>query len=182
LLRSPKRKNSAIFDEVKFIDSPYHAILKDDLPLIKGGAAHLSAHFTESLAFLQSIPPSRLGHAYAPGKWNVAQLIGHLSDTQTVFLNRILYIARGQNVALHPFDERIWVGSGGHDGLDRDALLGLYESGAAHCQAVIESLPRESLKREGLANQVEITVEEIILYMMAHEKHHFKVIRERYLG
>ena len=166
---------------MKFIDSPYHALLKDDLPLILGGVAHLSVHFSESLAFLQTSPAARLGHAYAPGKWTIAQLIGHISDTQTVFLNRILYIARGQNVALYPFDEQIWIGSGGHDGLGRDALLDLYASGASHCRAVIESLPAGSLKREGLANQVEITVEEIVLYLMAHEKHHLRVIRERYL-
>jgi DinB family protein len=166
---------------MKFIDSPYHALLENDLPLIKGGVAHLPAHFSESLAFLQTIPAARLGHAYAPGKWTIAQLIGHLSDTQTVFLNRILYIARGQDVAHYPFDEQIWVGSGGHDGLGRDALLGLYASGSAHCQAVIESLPAGSLERQGLANQLEITVEEIALYLMAHEKHHLKVIRERYL-
>jgi hypothetical protein len=66
--------------------------------------------------------------------------------------------------------------------LGREALLGLYAGGAAHCRAVIESLPKESLKREGLANNVEITVEEIIFYLMAHEKHHLKVIRERYLN
>ena len=166
---------------MKFIDSPYHAILKDDLALIQGGGAHLPAHFSESLAFLQAIPAAKIGHAYAPGKWTIAQLIGHLSDTQTVFLNRILYIARGQNVALHPFDDHISIGIAGHNGLDQAALLGLYASGAAHCRAVIESLPKESFKRQGLANQVEITVEEIILYLMAHEKHHFKVMRERYL-
>ena len=167
---------------MKFIDSPYHAILKDDLPQIPGGTAHLSAHFTESLAFLQSIPAEKLAHAYAPGKWTISQLIGHLSDTQTVFLNRILYISRGQHVALHPFDEQTWVTSGGHNHLEREALLNLYATGASHCAAVIESLPAGSLKREGLANNVEITVEEIILYLMAHEKHHLKVIRERYLG
>jgi hypothetical protein len=168
--------------KMKFIDSPYHAILKDDLPLIQGGIAHIPAHFAESLAFLESIPAAKIGHAYAPGKWTIAQLIGHLSDTQTVFLNRILYIARGQNVAHYPFDEQIWIGSGGHNGLGREALLGLYAGGAAHCRAVIESLPKESLKREGLANNMEITVEEIIFYLMAHEKHHLKVIRERYLN
>lgn len=167
---------------MKFIDSPYHAILKDDLTQIQGGVDHLPAHFSESLAFLQSIPAGKIGYAYAPGKWTLAQLIGHISDTQTVFLNRILYIARGQHVAHYPFDEQLWVGSGGHDELGRDALIGLYAGGSAHCRAVIESLPKESFKREGLANQVEITVEEIVLYLMAHEKHHLKVMRERYLN
>jgi uncharacterized damage-inducible protein DinB len=167
---------------MNFRDSIYHAILKDDLPLIRGGVRDLASHFSSSLVFIQSIPADRLGFAYAPGKWTVAQVIGHLSDTQTVFLNRILYISRGQSVALYPFDEQAWVESAGHDELGREKLLNLYESGAAHVQSVVAGLSPGSLGREGVANGVEITVEEIILYLMAHEKHHLRVIRERYLG
>jgi hypothetical protein len=167
---------------VKFKDSLYHTLLKDDLPLIPNVTRHLPAHFSESLSFLHSIPAAKLSHAYAPGKWTIAQLIGHLSDTQAVFLNRILYIARGEPVPLHPFDEQIWVRNGGHNGLGREALLSIYENGAAHLSAVIGALPQESLAKSGIANNVEITVEEIILYLMAHEKHHLRVIRERYLA
>jgi uncharacterized damage-inducible protein DinB len=167
---------------MKFRDSIFHSILKDDLALIPNGVRDLAAHFPSSLDFIQSIPADKFGFAYAPGKWTVAQVIGHLSDTQTVFLNRILYISRGQSVALHPFDEQTWIESARHDELGRENLLDLYESGLAHVQSVVSSLPAGSLAREGLANGVEITVEEIILYLMAHEKHHLRVIRERYLG
>jgi uncharacterized damage-inducible protein DinB len=166
---------------MKFRDSIYYSILKDDLALIKAGVAELAEHFTSSLRFIQSIPADKIGFAYGPGKWSVAQVIGHLSDTQTVFLNRILYISRGQSVALYPFDEQLWVGSAGHESLDREKLLNLYESGARHVQTVIASLPAGSLARAGVANGIEITVEEIILYLMAHEKHHLQVIRDRYL-
>jgi uncharacterized damage-inducible protein DinB len=167
---------------MKFRDSIYYSILKDDLALIPNGIKGLASHFSSSLVFIQSIPADKLGFAYAPGKWTVAQVIGHLSDSQTVFLNRILYISRGQSVAHYPFDEQTWVGSAGHDGLGRESLLNLYESGAAHAQSVVASLSSDSLRREGVANAVEITVEEIILYLMAHEKHHLRVIRDRYLG
>jgi uncharacterized damage-inducible protein DinB len=167
---------------MKFRDSIYHSILKDDLALIRDGVQDLASHFASSLSFIQSIPAAKLGFAYAPGKWTLAQVIGHLSDTQTVFLNRILYISRGQSVALYPFDEQLWVARAGHDALGREKLLELYGSGAAHVKSVVAGLSPESLKREGVANGVEITVEEIILYLMAHEKHHLRVLRERYLG
>src|SRR5689334_21625289 len=130
---------------MKFRDSIYHSILKDDLALIRGGVRDLPSHFSSSLVFIQSIPADKLAFAYAPGKWTIAEVIGHLSDTQTVFLNRILYISRGQPVALHPFDEQLWVESAGHDGLGRESLLDLYESGAAHVQSVVAGLPPGSL-------------------------------------
>ena len=96
-----------------FKESIYHTILKDDFALIRDDVRDLPAHFSESLAFLQSIPAPKLTHAYAPGKWTIAELIGYISDTQTVFLNRILYIARGEPVPLPNFDEQIWVRNGG---------------------------------------------------------------------
>ncbi|MEO6094856.1 MAG: DinB family protein [Fibrobacteria bacterium] len=167
---------------MKFRDSIYYAILKDDLALLRGGVLDLGSHFSSSLVFIQSIPADRLGFAYAPGKWTVSQVLGHLSDIQTVFLNRALYISRGQSVALYPIEEQLWVGSAGHAELGREKLLDLYASGAAHVQSVVSSLPPGSLAREGVANEVEITAEEVILYLMAHEMHHLRVIRERYLG
>jgi uncharacterized damage-inducible protein DinB len=165
---------------VKFKDSIYYGILKEDLPLIRNGVADLPAHFDETLRFLDSIPPEKLGHAYAPGKWTIAQLIGHLADTQVVFLNRILHIARGQRIEHPGFDEQVWVENGGHDRLGKEALVSMWRNGAALVRSMVEALPEGSMAKEGLANKVEITIEEILLYLMAHEKHHVKVIRERY--
>ena len=71
---------------------------------------------------------------------------------------------------------------GGHNKLGREALLSIYASGAKHVSAVVETLPSGSLAKRGVANNVDISVEEILLYLMAHEKHHLKVIRERYLS
>ncbi len=166
----------------RFKDSIYHAILKDDLAGIQNGLRDLPRHFAAGLEAIHSIPAAKFTHSYAPGKWTVAQVIGHLSDTQTVFLNRILYIARGEKAELHPFDEGLWVGNAGHNNLGREAILSLYAAGAAHVQTVVDAMPPESVAREGIANHVVITVEEIILYLMAHERHHLKVIRERYLA
>ncbi len=166
---------------MKFKDSIYHDILKHDLASIQNGIEDLALHCDQSLRFIQAIPRAKLAFAYAPGKWTVAQVVGHLLDTRIVFLNRILYVARGEKIPLPPFDEQIWVANGGYSRLGLDEMASIYSDGARLFQSMINALPPGSLGREGVANGVTITVEEIVLYLMAHEKHHLKVVAERYL-
>jgi uncharacterized damage-inducible protein DinB len=166
---------------MKFVDSIYHDILKAELARIPNGVEDLTFHCDQSLRFIQAIPRAKLAFAYAPGKWTVAQVVGHLLDTRIVFLNRILYVARGEKIALPNFDEQIWVANGGYSRLGLDELTSIYSDGARLFQSMINALPPGSLGREGVANGVTITVEEIVLYLMAHEMHHLNVIAERYL-
>lgn len=167
---------------MKFKDSIYHDILKDELASIQNGIEDLALHCDQSLRFIQAIPRSKIAFAYAPGKWTVAQVVGHLLDTRIVFLNRILYVARGEKIQLPPFDEQIWVENGGYSRLGLDELASIYSDGARLFQSMINALPPGSLDREGVANGITITVEEIVLYLMAHEMHHLNVVAERYLG
>jgi len=57
--------------------------------------AVLAAQLDEVLARLGSIPDSRGDYRYAPGKWSLKEVIGHLSDTERVWAYRALRVARG---------------------------------------------------------------------------------------
>jgi len=45
---------------------------------------------------------------YAPGKWSVREVIGHICDSERVFAYRALSIARGDPTPLPGFDENSW--------------------------------------------------------------------------
>ena len=45
-------------------------------------------------AILGTVPESRAAHGYAPGKWSVKDLVGHLTDAERIFAYRLLRIAR----------------------------------------------------------------------------------------
>ncbi len=132
--------------------------------------------------FIGGIPAGKLAFAYAPGKWTVAQVLGHIIDTQVVFLYRILNISRGEKISLPGFDERIWVENGKSRGLDLEEIGSLYEKASSLTLAFLLQLQGPDLKMTGEANGVTLSVEEIIAYLIAHEMHHSKIIVSRYLG
>ena len=49
---------------------------------------------------LRRLPAERAGHRYADGKWTVAALVGHLSDSERVLSYRLLRIARADPTPL----------------------------------------------------------------------------------
>src|SRR5690349_13170348 len=48
-------------------------------------------------------------YAYAPGKWTIKELIGHIIDSERVFVYRLMCFARGEQHALPGFEEDDYV-------------------------------------------------------------------------
>ena len=49
----------------------------------------------ETIGMLRRVDDERGLHAYAPGKWTIKEVIGHLCDAERVFAYRALRFARG---------------------------------------------------------------------------------------
>jgi uncharacterized damage-inducible protein DinB len=166
---------------MEFKDSPFHRILEKDIPEVSASPEGIRSHFASISRFIAGIPAHLSGHAYAEGKWTIAQVLGHLIDTQAVFLYRLLSIARGDTAKLPGFDEGVWVANGKYGASALKEILALYDAAAAHTASAAIRLRKEDLARKGEANGVRITAEEVLIYLMAHELHHVTVLRERYI-
>jgi hypothetical protein len=59
--------------------------------------------------FIESLSPDQLKYCYAPEKWSVAEVIGHITDAERVFNYRALSFARGESSNLHGFEENDYV-------------------------------------------------------------------------
>ena len=57
--------------------------------------ARLEAQLDETMAFLRGISEEKSLHRYAPDKWSVRQVLGHVNDAERVFLFRAFWFARG---------------------------------------------------------------------------------------
>jgi uncharacterized damage-inducible protein DinB len=166
---------------MRFRESPYFEMLKPELSRIDG-PGDFSAHARFAAGFMHGIPEAKAAFAYAPGKWTTSQVLGHIIDAHLVFLGRILFLARGENKPLPGFDEDRWAAAAGHERLAVGALASLYAQASGLTQSLLAVLPQDSLKKEGTANDLLLSGEDILVYMMAHELHHIEVIKSRYLA
>ena len=57
--------------------------------------AVLSTQKDEAREFLSGISEEQSLHRYEPGKWSMRELLGHVNDTERVFMYRALWFARG---------------------------------------------------------------------------------------
>ncbi|MEJ7914389.1 MAG: DinB family protein [Chitinophagaceae bacterium] len=61
----------------------------------------------ETLPFFD-LPKDDLSKTYAPGKWNIQQILVHLTDADSVMLDRIRRAIAEPSVVVWAFDQDIW--------------------------------------------------------------------------
>jgi hypothetical protein len=119
---------------------------------------------------------------YAPEKWSVKEVIGHLSDTERIFTYRALRIARGDATPLSGFEQDDYVRESGAGRRELHDLAEEFAAVRTSSIALYRSLKEESWKRRGSANKNEVTVRALAFISAGHEAHHRKILEERYFA
>lgn len=140
----------------------------------------LRAQIDELAEVAARVPPDRETFAYAPDKWSVRQVFGHLCDGERVFSYRALCISRGETASLPGFDENVYVAramSPSRRLSDLAEELTLVRRANVH---MFESLDPTAWAQMGNANGSLISVNAIAWGMAGHTRHHLNVLRDRY--
>jgi uncharacterized damage-inducible protein DinB len=135
----------------------------------------------ETLALLRSVTEERGGHAYAPGKWSIKQLVGHIIDAERIFAYRALAIARGERQPLPGMDQDEYMARVNFDARTLADLLDEYEHVRLSNVRMFRGLDADAWARRGTASDNEVTVRAIAHIISGHEAHHVRILRERYL-
>lgn len=133
------------------------------------------------LDLLEGLSEARAVYRYAPEKWSIKEVLGHLIDTERVFVYRAMSIARGETQSLSGFDQDEYVRVGNFDQRSVESLRTEYETVRNASIAFFESLDEASWRKTGTANEVTVSVRAIGYIIPGHEAHHLAVLRERYL-
>ena len=56
----------------------------------------------DTVALLRGVPREREDYAYAPGKWTIKEVVGHMIDAERVFAYRALTFARAEGIIPAP--------------------------------------------------------------------------------
>jgi uncharacterized damage-inducible protein DinB len=117
---------------------------------------------------------------YAPGKWSVKEVIGHLSDCERIFAYRALRIARGDVTPLSGFEQDDYVRSGSFSDRTLADLSDEFSAVRAASLALFRSLGDAAWMRRGVANKNEVSVRALAYIIAGHELHHRGLLEERY--
>ena len=85
--------------------------------------AALSRQTEELPAALATVHGEGERYRYAPGKWSVRELVGHLIDTERIMAYRAVCVARGETASLPGFDENAYVANATFDDYPLPELL-----------------------------------------------------------
>jgi hypothetical protein len=142
----------------------------------------LERSFDDAMKVFRSVPDARAEHRYAPGKWSIKEVVGHLLDAERVFAYRALRFARADETELPGFDENTYVPAGAFDRRALAELLAEWELIRKANLAMFRALPAEAWTRQGSANGSPISVRALAYIIAGHCRHHAQVVRERYLS
>ena len=134
----------------------------------------------DTVRMLRSVSEERGLYAYAPGKWTIKEVVGHVNDAERIFCYRALRFARGDGQPLTGFDENAYVPAGRFNERTMRDLIDEFEAVRAATIHLFRHLDADELARRGVANHNPITVRAIAYIVAGHERHHAKLLRERY--
>ena len=162
-------------DEVPPFYADYVARVPEDDVL-----AALEVQIETTLALLRSLGEARGGHRYAPGKWSIREVVGHLIDAERVFAYRAMRFARGDRTPLAGFDENAYVTNARFDACRLGDLARELEHERRADLLLFRHLDDEAWLREGTANNARMRVRTLAFVIVGHERHHVETLRERY--
>lgn len=135
----------------------------------------------ELTGLLADLSETQAEKAYAPGKWNTKQVVGHMTDTERIMLYRALCISRGEQASLPGFDENAYVDQADFSSLTLNSLLEEYVISRRSTLAFFRNLEEGARQRRGLCNGAPTTVNGLLGIIAGHERHHLNLFKERYL-
>jgi hypothetical protein len=135
----------------------------------------------QSIAFLSSLHEDQGALRYAPGKWTIKEVIGHVIDTERIQAYRALRIARNDKTNLPGFEQDDYVPFSNSGNRTVADLIKEFACVRHASVLLLKSFDANAWPRRGTANNYELTVRAIAYIMAGHELHHRKALKEKYL-
>ncbi|PFG05355.1 DinB family protein [Bacillus sp. es.034] len=141
----------------------------------------LDEQHKETKKLLMDLSEEKAEYQYAPGKWTIKEVIGHITDTERIMCYRLLSIARGEKGMLPGYNDDDYVKRGQFNCFSLSDLLHHQALVRQHTILLLSSMDEEALRQRGNANGSEVTARAIAYIIAGHEMHHRRIIKDRYL-
>jgi uncharacterized damage-inducible protein DinB len=141
----------------------------------------MESELAAMLELLRAVPSDRETYAYAPGKWSIREVVGHVIDVERLFAYRALTFARGDAGPLPGMEQNDWAAASNAAERPLPDLLDEFEQLRRSHVAMFGGFDEEIGRRRGVASGNEFSVRALAHILVGHEIHHRGVLQERYL-
>jgi hypothetical protein len=142
--------------------------------------AHLREQGERTRTLLQGVSETRAAHRYAPRKWSIKQVVGHMLDTERLFGFRALAFARRDPSPLPSMDQDLWVEGADFDARSLASIAIEFRAVRAATAAMFAGFAPDALLRSGIASGNAFTVRSLAYIVAGHEMYHLQILAERY--
>ena len=160
-----------------FAESHMQLVVGDDAVSVLASLAH------ETLGLLAPLTDDAVaGIRYAPGKWNVKEVLGHINDTERIMCNRALRLSRNDKTPIEGYEQDDYVRFGPHAHVKLVDLVEEFTHIRRATISFVRQLDAEAWARRGVTNKYEISVRALAYVIAGHELHHRNILVERYFS
>jgi hypothetical protein len=170
IINRPERNEYPEFFETYIKQVPGDTVLK-----------RLQDSLLDMQGIISNIPEEYENFKYAPDKWTVKDVIGHIIDTERIMAYRALRFARNDKVELPGYDQNIYAP---HANYNKRTLYDIAHEFSLVRESnlkLFKSFDEEALNRSGKANNWNMSVRSLIYVISGHELHHLQVLKTKYL-
>jgi DinB family protein len=131
---------------------------------------------------LRGVTEAKAGHRYAPDKWTLREVVGHINDTERLFCSRAFWFARGFASPLPSFDQNVAIAAGRFNDRSWSGLIDEFVAVRDATLTLFASLPHDAWDRRGIASDNPFSVRALAYLAAGHVTHHLEIVKSRYLA
>lgn len=132
----------------------------------------LASQIEDTVALLAGVGPDMETYRYAPGKWSIRQVVGHMIDTEWLFAFRALWFARQAEGGQPYMDENAWADVSNAGDRPLPELIADLHAVRLASLTLYSSFDEEIGSRTGVASGVSLSVRSLAWMAAGHELHH----------
>ena len=136
----------------------------------------------ELVDLLSPLTEQQAEYRYAPGKWSIKEVLGHIIDAERIFCYRLLRFARADQTPLSGFEQDPYVQNGNFSARKLSDLLEEFSAVREATISLVRSLDHDAWLRRGIASHKEVSVFALAFIIAGHERHHRIILEKQYLS
>ena len=140
----------------------------------------LASQIEVTCSMLSNVPESGADVAYAPRKWTLKEVVGHMVDTERIMAYRLLRVSRGDETPLPGFEQDDYVRGANFQSRTMASLIEEFRLARASTLALLRGLDVTTLARRGTADGKPVSARALAYIIAGHERHHVGILQDRY--